>query len=353
MRKTEYRTLYTQLSAMLNDNTFPPGELLPSENELCRKLRVSRTTVRKALAMLEGEQRIHRRPGLGTFAGVPPHVEQPQQKPLVIGMDIPSRFQNPYHCKLLWNLQEAAYALNCILKPMPAQELLAGSACDGAFFSQLPPFCYPEAARLGAAKPILLFNRITDHPGLAYVAVDYQTTSCRVVGRILANGFKRIGLVGCGPSAGQEKYADHSREAGYRQAFRNNGLPIQENWICSLTPGGDFTTLAERIVREKLEVLFLTGETFFQQTVAACELAAKQIKRFPAIVCFDDVQDSEFFGRYPITSIRMPLPGMCRAALNYLAESVRIGARPPIRQIFSAQIVNNELSPLLDLPDQS
>jgi len=63
-----YYLLYEHLSGALNDGTIPAGGALPSEPELVVRHKLSRTTVRRALARLEEEGRIIRRRGSGTFA---------------------------------------------------------------------------------------------------------------------------------------------------------------------------------------------------------------------------------------------------------------------------------------------
>jgi GntR family transcriptional regulator len=65
---TRYLQLYTMLSQALADGRIGPGSALPSEPELVREYHVSRTTVRRALARLENEDRIVRRRGSGTYA---------------------------------------------------------------------------------------------------------------------------------------------------------------------------------------------------------------------------------------------------------------------------------------------
>ena len=65
---TRYLQLYAALSQELADGVIDPGAVMPSEPSLVRKYRVSRTTVRRALARLESEGKIVRRRGSGTFA---------------------------------------------------------------------------------------------------------------------------------------------------------------------------------------------------------------------------------------------------------------------------------------------
>jgi GntR family transcriptional regulator len=65
---SRYLRLYRVLSQALADGQFGPDEPLPSEPRLMRVYGISRSTVRRALAQLETEGRIHRKRGSGTFA---------------------------------------------------------------------------------------------------------------------------------------------------------------------------------------------------------------------------------------------------------------------------------------------
>ena len=51
-----------------------PGERLPSEPELARRLQVSRATLREAMRTFETQGLIHRRQGSGTFVSHPSQV---------------------------------------------------------------------------------------------------------------------------------------------------------------------------------------------------------------------------------------------------------------------------------------
>ena len=65
---SRYLRLYRVLSQALAEGRFAAGQALPSEPRLMRDYRVSRSTVRRALARLEAEGRIERKRGSGTFA---------------------------------------------------------------------------------------------------------------------------------------------------------------------------------------------------------------------------------------------------------------------------------------------
>lgn len=67
--------LYSQLVGIVKRNitagTLGPGELLPSEAELCKTFNVSRSTVRQAIGSLEAEGLVVRKQGRGTFVAEP------------------------------------------------------------------------------------------------------------------------------------------------------------------------------------------------------------------------------------------------------------------------------------------
>ncbi|MFO7851703.1 MAG: GntR family transcriptional regulator [Bacteroidota bacterium] len=62
----QYRHLYEILRRHIADGLYREGDLLPSENELCKLHNLTRPTVRKALDLLSNEGFIKRHQGLGS-----------------------------------------------------------------------------------------------------------------------------------------------------------------------------------------------------------------------------------------------------------------------------------------------
>ncbi len=78
MSKNQYGApVYVVVADTIRDSifsgTYNPGDLLPSENDLCVQFSASRETVRKSLKNLENDGFIVSRPGKGYFVSVPEH----------------------------------------------------------------------------------------------------------------------------------------------------------------------------------------------------------------------------------------------------------------------------------------
>lgn len=67
--------LYSQLVSLVSRNisggVLAPGDLLPSETELCKAFGISRSTVRQAIGALEEDGLVVRKQGRGTFVAEP------------------------------------------------------------------------------------------------------------------------------------------------------------------------------------------------------------------------------------------------------------------------------------------
>ncbi|WP_244894126.1 GntR family transcriptional regulator [Planobispora rosea] len=54
-RAAAFRDIADTLRARIGTSEYPAGSMLPSESELCREFGVARTTIRRALILIEGE----------------------------------------------------------------------------------------------------------------------------------------------------------------------------------------------------------------------------------------------------------------------------------------------------------
>lgn len=76
MTQLKFEFLADDFIQQINEGKLEVNDKLPSENELCKKYKVSRTTVRNALSYLEKEGYIIKRQGKGSFVASPILVQK-------------------------------------------------------------------------------------------------------------------------------------------------------------------------------------------------------------------------------------------------------------------------------------
>jgi GntR family transcriptional regulator len=67
-----YRQIYELIRHRIGSGEYRQGGQIPSENELCRELQVSRVTLREGLRQLAQDRLLVKVPGKGTFVGLEP-----------------------------------------------------------------------------------------------------------------------------------------------------------------------------------------------------------------------------------------------------------------------------------------
>lgn len=72
MKLPLYYQIYSNLRARIDSGEYPPGSMLPTEQELLKTFNASRAPVRQALGLLKSEGVVKRYPGKGTFVAGPP-----------------------------------------------------------------------------------------------------------------------------------------------------------------------------------------------------------------------------------------------------------------------------------------
>ena len=89
-----YYQIAVNIKFYIQSNDIKPGEIIPSERELCEVFDVSRMTVRQAVDLLSREGIVSRRKGKGTFVCAP-KLKQPLTSLTSFTMDMRGRGLSP------------------------------------------------------------------------------------------------------------------------------------------------------------------------------------------------------------------------------------------------------------------
>ena len=96
----------------ISNGTYPPGSLLPSENQLAERFNVSRPTIRGAFARLVERGYIKRHRGVGTFVAESPSIANPLYQLLDVPERIAARGFTPGFIQLKSEIIEADKAIS-------------------------------------------------------------------------------------------------------------------------------------------------------------------------------------------------------------------------------------------------
>lgn len=343
MKIPGYQLIFNDLEYKIRKRELLPGSSLPSEHELCRAYAVSRTTVRKAMDMLEEENLIHRRAGVGSFVADFSRRAEEGAKPreIHLGAEFGAGWvHTAYYGPILSGIQGAAGLLGCRITLLPRDELLkAADDFDGRIFYSVEPEIPDQMTQLRRpGSPVILLNRIVDEPGIGYIGVDYRETARRVVERLLRNGARDVALVG--GSDDLYRYAPHTRALGWQDAYRavRGGFPA-ELYFDYLEPYENFDAFCQVFEQRAFDAVFVAGGNYLPVTIAALSRTGVSVPEEMSIVCFDNMEDAFHKLDIPISYIRVPLARMGELAVEHLFRAARDNRRDVCRQLLEPSLV--------------
>jgi GntR family transcriptional regulator len=172
----KYARIVAELRRRIREGVYKPGEMLPSESQLVREFGFGRTTVVRALQMLQQDGWIDREHGLGSYVKKPPVQAATAARP---GLAVLDYSETSEHFQLVHAGQEPA--------PPPMAELLQIGPGDAAVCRQwlmsregepsefvtawIPG---PLAAGTDLAKPVGLPSGIRSHlSAIKHVRFDH------------------------------------------------------------------------------------------------------------------------------------------------------------------------------------
>ncbi len=344
MKIPGYRVISNELEYRISTNELPPGAPLPSESELCRRYNASRTTVRKALDLLEEQCLISRKAGVGSFVADRNRPAPPKSEAVRLGVELPpaneAMLLDVYSGPIISGIQAAADRFNCRLALLPREELLRSERkLDGRIFFSVEPGLADQWRLLNEnrSSPVILLNRIIADPRIGYAAVDYRDASRRIVSRLLRNGAGDVMMIGgCDDYA---RYAPYTRGQGWRDAYRDIRGAVPEELFVDLDSCKDFEEFCARLRRKRADMLFVSGGGQLPQVIAALSRLGLRVPEDLGIVCFDNMESMVGKLGVPISFIRVPLDQLGFAAAEHLAANARGGDRGVLRRILQPSLV--------------
>lgn len=370
-RQALHRSIADELQGAIEAGRVGPDARLPSEIELARRFRVSRGTVRQALANLRHKGLIEAVPGRGYFvrAVIP---DQPEERGRTVGVVVPS-VARPYVPETLHaieaELHERSYSM-VVATSGATKEQQAGRVHrivrDGIKGLIVYPIDYdPDAVLfkglLANGFELVLIDRYLPGLGIDAVTSDNVGGAYSAVTHLIELGHERIGFVSTDNLTTTSVF---ERYVGYQQALVTHGLALDEALELKTlpvtaglitTPAGAVGELVSEIARflelHRPTAVFALHDVIAMYVFEAASSLGLRIPDDFAIVGFDDdpVAAAHVL---PLTTVAQPREEMGRRAAELLVDRLEgrsgHGGRivlPPrlvVRRSSGAAIVGSE-----------
>ncbi len=212
-------------------------------------------------------------------------------------------------------------------------ELISTNRVDGFILSDIR-YEDPRIQRLFSLDaPFVAFGGMyVPDPQFAFVDVDGKKGIEMVVEHLLSLGHERIGLVNWHPGM----VVGDAREAGYRSALENAGIPVDPQRI-AYTPNilRSASEATERLmsVKHPPTAIVCTNDVMaFGAKAYLDEMGYRNV----ALTGYDDDPTAQFLS---ITSVRQPIQALANTLFDLLLGEINHEPRPQRQVVFEPELI--------------
>jgi DNA-binding LacI/PurR family transcriptional regulator len=352
--KPLYRQIFDVLYAGISEGRYVDGRL-PTDGQLVRRFKTTRTTVAKAMHELEAAGLITRHPGAGSFVRPTSRAHGAFVSTLIAGLGDTEFFepicaqiaQSCHACNLslLWGPESHSTAIS---RDMPLNHVVdhfVRQQVRGVFFApdegaNERNWQVAELLTKAGIAVILLDRDIVPFPKQSsydLVGIDNVNAGYQQAQHLIECGCKRLLYV----TRPDQLWTKAARIQGFRMAVENAGLSFSGRQVCI----GDTTSLAfcKTLLKQKPD-----GIVCFHDPIAAHLLQHFQKLKIDVpgkikIIGLDDVSYSQFLP-IPITTLRQPCRSIGTHAAELMALRINNDTHPPRRILFETQLIVRQSS---------
>lgn len=329
---------YLSIAASLREELTSPsregGRFLASERELTQRFGVDRSTVRRALDLLEEESLIRRSPGRRAELLRPRHefgAFQPRiacvinasprgwaTVPLLHGAEsvfTEREFDLTYHGTFASDPRQSEHLererLEMCLARRVAGVLLwpASHAGNRAILQRL----------LDAGIPVVVVDQQITAPPLDYVGIDHVAAAYTVTQHLIRAGHRSIAHI----TRSNRMPSTLQRIEGYQRALRDHGLPAPPELICRCAPGAEEEQAVDRLLRSAARptALFGINDMTALRLLHALQKRGLRVPDDLALAGIDGLPVVEY-AAVPLTTLHQPFEELGRTAAALLSERI-------------------------------
>lgn len=197
-----------------------------------------------------------------------------------------------------------------------------------------------DSVRLERLPPIV-FLSMQARAGLVTVSVDNRHGGALAVQHLIDQGRRRIGLI-TGPLTWWEA---RERYAGWQDALQQAGITPSPTWVVEgdWSPSSGERAMRELLSREhQLDAVFVCNDQMALGALGVAHQLGFQVPRDLAIVGFDNIPESAFFGP-PLTTVYQQLVDAGCIAVRNLHQLIEAKRKGNKDDPFDATLLTPEL----------
>lgn len=350
--KPAYLQIYEKIRFLIRDQTYKPGDLLPTEHELVEQFGVSRPTISKALKMLGDEKLVRRRAGFGT------QVLAPDKSMLTAGFLVPQIRETEIFGPICAGIAEAARDSgmrivqptepNLDQAPQMLAESLATQLIDakvlGVFFAPVEHIEGQQEFNLGiierlkrnGIQVVLLDRDVYAWPRQTpydLIGIDNIEAGFVMANHLLENGCERLAFT----AAENPAMTVQLRRIGIIEALRQSGR--RSNTLRDVAFDPQHPERAARELKDKK----VDGVVCANDATAAPLLRelidlGVEIPDSMQVCGFDDVKYASLLS-VPLSSYRQPCRDIGKAATQIMISRIRFPDSPTLHVTLKGELV--------------
>jgi LacI family transcriptional regulator len=315
--QSKHQAIFDALHLEIIQHKHTPGGLLPSENALCRRWKVSRPTVARALKDLQILGLIERHAGSGTY--VRPNIRATSP---VLGLFVEGLGKTEILDPICAEITRAAQERGCGIftgglpadhSPREIAEEWAKNGIRGVFFAPIEFHKGRETYNVEVARAfekaglsvVLIDRDVTEYPRRSdydLVAMDNFQAGCLLGLHLTGSGSKRVAFV----AKPEYPATTDLRLAGVREGVRRNGNAKVDFHVGNPQE----ISFVEKVLRAKsrYDAVICSNDLTAAQWLQSATQKGWRVPADFKLAGFDDVHYATLLS-VPLTTVRQP----CRA----------------------------------------
>ena len=169
---------------------------------------------------------------------------------------------------------------------------------------------------------------------ISYVDVDNEAGAYLAASHLTQQGYRRIGQI-----ATLHNMAGHDRDAGFRRALNDRGLPIDESLIAlsSFSEASGYRAMQQLLMRQP-EAIFAQSDAIALGAIRAIRDHDLRVPEDIAVVGFDDMPLAASASP-PLTTVRQPIARTGKLAVETLLDIIQTTPQPARHIVLPVELV--------------